>query len=934
MKLITVMRQFFTTLLLILFCSRAAMAQEFRCEKLPTQSQLPVANVHRIMQDSEGYMWYGTQGGGLCRDDGYKIDVFRNDRNHPDLLASNDITTIAEDAQGRIWFGTTKGGYILDKRDYKIRPLKETDGQGVSYIFRRSNGEMLVSVVGNIYHFSPDQKLLYTYPTAPGRTDAWVTCFVEDKEHHLFANVVNDNIYRLDEQAHVLKPLGWPYNKSANYLAADTLEGGLWIGTWGLGVVRYKKDFKRLFETMGEDGADTFQSQILNVVVDHNHRLLWVTTMEDIYAYRIEADSLRAIDISAILPQGKKIIDNAILDRSGNLWVPGYSPHTFIISSADGQIRRDGVEPMSHKTGYRVMVDCILHADGPYYWIWQGRTNLSLYNAATKEMVFSSEQAVQPFNTNKCIMSGSDGNFAWMSNKKDLLKVRHDGMTLHADKFASATQPVTTFCDAGDKLWVGSSDGIEVFDKISRQGKVLANGLGNVREIKISSVGIAFFVSAKTGLGCIDANGNMKVLQSDDDFSSLGIMPDNTVWAATTGGSVYVVEGLKGKQPKAGTAFEIPKSLSARLSKEATNRNGDTVKDLAVDSRGHLWILSDQYLKEFFPENGASRIIRNTDKEVDMDYFHTLTVDADSILLGGIGAFCVISPSERLETANADVRPRVTSFFLDGIEHFCGDDVIEIPKGTREAVLCVSTFDPLHASQLRLSYRLSQSEEWIDLEPGQNRIYLRSLDPGNYTLEVRATDEYGRWTDGEPCMTVRQMDDWWRMPWVRWTLLLLVLPLLLFVVYRYRQRLAKVSKLLMPRRLSLVFSSKEHLEKLRERQQTKERADAEFVEQVRQRIKEHLDNSEFGVEELSASLFMSRMNLYRRLQAAAGVTPNELIKNIRLEAAAELLLTTQQSVSEVSDRTGFGTPRYFTRCFKEKYGMLPKDFRSQKEHQM
>ena len=183
-------------------------------------------------------------------------------------------------------------------------------------------------------------------------------------------------------------------------------------------------------------------------------------------------------------------------------------------------------------------------------------------------------------------------------------------------------------------------------------------------------------------------------------------------------------------------------------------------------------------------------------------------------------------------------------------------------------------------------------------------------------------------------MTVRQMDDWWRMPWVRWTLLLLVLPLLIFVVYRYRQRLSKVSKLLMPRRLSLVFSSKEHLEKLRERQQTKERADAEFVEQVRQRIKEHLDNSEFGVEELSASLFMSRMNLYRRLQAAAGVTPNELIKNIRLEAAAELLLTTQQSVSEVSDRTGFGTPRYFTRCFKEKYGMLPKDFRSQKEHQM
>ena len=109
--------------ILCLCSSLTATAQEFRCEKLPTQSQLPVANVHRIMQDSEGYMWYATEGGGLCRDDGYRISVFRNDRNHPDLLASNDITCIAEDAQGRIWFGTTKGGYILDKQDYKIRPL-------------------------------------------------------------------------------------------------------------------------------------------------------------------------------------------------------------------------------------------------------------------------------------------------------------------------------------------------------------------------------------------------------------------------------------------------------------------------------------------------------------------------------------------------------------------------------------------------------------------------------------------------------------------------------------------------------------------------------------------------------------------------------------------------------------------------------------------
>jgi ligand-binding sensor domain-containing protein len=64
--------------LIIVFAivSMETNAQLFTATDLPTQNQLPVANVHCILQDKEGYMWYGTTGGGLCRDDGYQIDVF------------------------------------------------------------------------------------------------------------------------------------------------------------------------------------------------------------------------------------------------------------------------------------------------------------------------------------------------------------------------------------------------------------------------------------------------------------------------------------------------------------------------------------------------------------------------------------------------------------------------------------------------------------------------------------------------------------------------------------------------------------------------------------------------------------------------------------------------------------------------------------------
>ena len=55
---------------------------------------------------------------------------------------------------------------------------------------------------------------------------------------------------------------------------------------------------------------------------------------------------------------------------------------------------------------------------------------------------------------------------------------------------------------------------------------------------------------------------------------------------------------------------------------------------------------------------------------------------------------------------------------------------------------------------------------------------------------------------------------------------------------------------------------------------------------------------------------------------------NEYIRNLRLERAAELLRTTPLSIADISTRTGFATPRYFSKCFRDKFGMLPSDFRN------
>ena len=139
--------------------SKGWLSNEYVLTELPTQQQLPVANVHCIYQDREGFIWYGTRGGGLCRDNGYHIDVFRSDRNHPDLIgASNDITSLAGDFHNHILFSTKEGLYMLDKNDYTIHVVdQQLAGKSAGPILVASDSTVWVCSSKQVYHY--DQHL-------------------------------------------------------------------------------------------------------------------------------------------------------------------------------------------------------------------------------------------------------------------------------------------------------------------------------------------------------------------------------------------------------------------------------------------------------------------------------------------------------------------------------------------------------------------------------------------------------------------------------------------------------------------------------------------------------------------------------------------------------------------------------------------------------
>ena len=100
-----------------------------------------------------------------------------------------------------------------------------------------------------------------------------------------------------------------------------------------------------------------------------------------------------------------------------------------------------------------------------------------------------------------------------------------------------------------------------------------------------------------------------------------------------------------------------------------------------------------------------------------------------------------------------------------------------------------------------------------------------------------------------------------------------------------------------------------------------------FITRFKEVIESRLEDSDVSVEDLAADMNLSRVQLYRKVKAVTGSSPVELLRTARLNRAYQILLTTDKSVSEVAYTVGFTAPSYFTKCFKEKYGMVPGDVR-------
>lgn len=255
--------------------------------QLPTKRQMPVANVNEVMQDSEGYMWYATYEGGLCRDDGYHIDVFRRDQDHPTLLSDNLILSLCEAKNGEIWFSTSQSVYALDKHDYSIKPLSKTFSNiRAQHISRLPNGNMLVESDSVAYEVTPRHQIVSSRKAV--------------------------------------------YRGRFRIICPDA-DGRKWVCY----------DKRRICYTETDTSRVIYQYNIKakNMLVDRERNLLFAITQDGLQAYSTSRGLL-----SECIYQYSEVPEIGVfglyLDHRNNLWMTGYQPSFTLFTSSPGAVAR------------------------------------------------------------------------------------------------------------------------------------------------------------------------------------------------------------------------------------------------------------------------------------------------------------------------------------------------------------------------------------------------------------------------------------------------------------------------------------------------------------------------------------------------------------------------------------------------------------------
>ena len=779
---------------LLLFIITKAQAISFSFRHYKVEDGLSENSVFCSLQDSKGFMWFGTKEG-LNRFDGSSFVVFQRQPNKPNSLGNSYVHALFEDNNKTIWVGTEGGIYLYDymKNAFSYFDKKTKDNfsiqQSVSSITQDRKGNIWIGGSDGLYQYSPSADKLSRYgyqPNKPGSLPAnYANTILCDSKGDVWIGTLNGGLSKYnpskDNFINYLFPPAKKGSKISVLKIIEDSQGNLILGTVSDGLIFFDRktgSHSRYLMDLSDEWIyffrDIFEYSPGVYLIGSEHGLIVFERYKNQYS-TIKASTINANSLS----------DNAIYsiskDKEGGIWIGSYfggvnyispKPYFFELYSP--------LEIRNSISGKAVSQFC----EDPNGNIWIGTEDggLNFFNTTNKTFKSfinpSVKRGLSYRNVHSLMQDGDNLWIGMFAGGLDVLntktgKFKHytstnDIQTLNDDNIFSIYKDIT------GTIWVGTINGLNRYipetDSFERIGEPLLNTF--VYDIIQDHTGLLWVGSTGRGLFCY--NPQTKTWKHfEHNASDAGSLPHNKVialyqdekkrlWIGTEGGGLaqYIYETKKFKTYN--TSNGLPNNVIYAI----------------VSDRDYLWLSSNRGLSRFNPETREIKTFTKADglQGNQFNFKSGYKARNGKIYFGGTNGFNAFMPDELRD--NKYIPPVVITnmqLFNKDVEIGADDSPLEQNISFTDEITLSHDQTVLNFDFVALSYCAPNKnkyaymlegfdKEWI--EAGNNHhISYTNLPPGRYTLRIKGSNNDGLWNNEGTSLRIRVLPPVWASIW-------------------------------------------------------------------------------------------------------------------------------------------------------------------------
>lgn len=821
-------------LVLMLWIQPCAWAQDLnavRFQRYGIEDGLSQTTVRALYQDSQGFVWLGTQDG-LNRFDGYEFRVYRNDPAKTNTLGDNHIVAMEHAAGPGFWTGTLSGGlarYRPETDDFKRFKADGKFGDiannGISALFLDRNKRFWVGTsIGSLQWFNEKQAMFENVASVNADSVGRIKSLI-DHGDGLLMGTRNGIFFLKNENA---QPQAWPsqspLNTEIEKMAASPDGKEVWVATLEQGLYRFSLSGQLLQQIRRGDGLA--HDNVRDLKFDRFNRL-WLATFDglsridrpngEIKTWRYESGNTSSLSANRTEP--------LMEDREGLMWVGTWMngvnlfiPRTESFKEINAQSKTPFTLPSSVVPGIFVDVD---------YTLWLavseggGLIHYDMKKGVLQRFVNQPDNpASLPAGVVQNVVRDRKG-VLWIATGAGLARMRADGKNFDIfrnDKNNPDSLPYTAvqrvFADSRGTLWIGTAGGgvasrCETCDKFKRHPVPDNNNTGKPNSsvsndfINIfyeDSKGYIWFGLRPGGLVKLDPqNGVMQRFRgepgkadqlSHDSVTTIFEDSKKRFWIGTQGGGLNLMT--------------INADGSGRF-KHFDTKNGlaaNAIGAMQEDANGNLWVSTTSGLSRISSGLDQVENFGTRDGVQGIGYFigaKGLLPDG-RMLFSGLRGITVFNPREinslrtayraqltalRVLKSNAkqsDVKPFVYS-------HQPSGDRLNLEVGADDINIEFSALSFADPHKLHYAYRmLGANEQWQETDSIRRMATFNNLKPGDYQFELKVRNDNAQW--GEVFkMPVHLPSPWWASLWAKAVYFLLGVGLVAVFVWNVGSRL-------------------------------------------------------------------------------------------------------------------------------------------------